>query len=173
MAAPVDIDKFYGDNDDATLLDEFVCQLRRAWETQPNLSLERKVDMIIEHSGPDVRAEIRCLEPADRQDPELVLAMLNRVFGETRSPSALLLSLLTTVQHPGETVRRFSYRVRDLFDTLVKRQKTLGEAPTSTSMLRNHFVSGLQNVTLQNFLRERMCEETRRTSEEDELDERF
>ena len=156
ISRPVEVRKFYGDSDDTAVLQEFECQIKRAYEELNNPTNERKINLIIDNVGPEVRAEIRCLDPNLALDPEVVLQRIRSVFGEKRSPSRLLQVLLNIRQEEGESIRKYSYRLNEAYDGLIRRQASLGEASTPCAILRDHFVSGLRDLTLRSYMRERM-----------------
>ena len=154
LAQPVKIERFSGSKDD---VDEFVATIELAWEAQPTLSCTRRLEMIKRNVSLDVRQEIACMHETTAADPHKVLEGLVQIFGELRTPSALLQDYLTISQRPGESVRTFSCRLKASFDTLVKRQRLVcKDDVTPSSLLTNHFIENLQNGILRSYLRERM-----------------
>ena len=159
MAQPVEVRKFYGDEGDRSRVLDFKAEMLHAWEAQPSLSSARKLDMLKQNVGRDIQLEITCMSPETTADPMKVLEKLVEIFGERRSPSALLQELLSIRQHPGEPTRKFSCRLKLAFDTLQKREVVLNTtSKTNVSILRDHFLSGLYNKHLQSYLREKLVD---------------
>ena len=156
MAQPVEVRKFYGD-EDRERIDRFVKEVERAWESQATAA--RKLDFLDQHVGVEVRQEIACMEPEVRESPEAVLKELKRIYGENRSPSTLLQAMLTVRQREGESTRKYSGRLKSAYDTLTKRQEALSTDVTTASILRDHFMAGLINKNLQSYLREKLIEQ--------------
>ena len=158
LAQPVEIRQFYGDEVDRSRILQFKSEVLQAWEVQPHLSTKRKLDMIVQYVGPEVRQEIACMDEVTAADPLKVLNALVGIFGDRRSPPVLLQEFLSTKQRTGETARRFSYRVKTAFDALVNRQRFLSVEVTMETLLTDHFVENLNSGLLRSYLRERMHE---------------
>ena len=157
LAQPaVQIKRFSGNKEE---VDEFAANIQLAWESQPTLSSTRMLEMIKRNVSLEVRQEIACMAETTIADPLKVLETLVQIFGERRTPSALLQEFLTLSQRPEESVRKFSGRLKASFDILVKRQRVLSpDDLTPASLLRDHFVENLNSGLLRSYLRERMHE---------------
>ena len=83
LTREIKIRKFFGTEEEYAA-EEFEEEMRRGWATQPGLSNWRKLDLILAHVGPVVRAELRCQEDSVQSDPEKALQALVTIFGEKR-----------------------------------------------------------------------------------------
>ena len=147
-----EIRAFYGDGG-GRVAEEFADAVLREWRTQPHLTEEGRLDVILSNIGPTVRAELRCQDEETRASAQLTLDCILRAFGEARSTRDLHLELLRTAQRPGETVQEYSHRVRDSFDALRSRQKTLGEQEAADGELQEQFLTGLADPVARRMLR--------------------
>ena len=154
LAREVPIRRFHGYGEDSHRATEFKADIERAWNAQPGLSSQRKLDILLQNIGPIVRDELQCQTAAVQDDPAESLKVIVSVFGERRTPAQLHDALRQTRQLPGETVRLFSHRARSAFSALVGRQETLGIAKEDESTLRDHFVSAVNDPMLSRYLAE-------------------
>ena len=154
MAPETPIRRFYGDGD-ASLASMFEEEVRRAWAARPHLSAAGRMDLLRVHLGPAVKAELMWHAEVG-EDPEAALATILRIYGERRTPAQLLQVLYQTVQLPGETVRRFSHRLQEAYNSLIGRQKMLGEAPYQIKLAQDHFISSLRDPVLVSTLNEKV-----------------
>ena len=153
-----EIRKFFGEGD-ARLAEEFKEEVERVWASQRGLTEDAKLDVILSNVGPTVRAELRCQPEDVRKSAQKSLETITRIFGETRSVADLQIALYNTAQRTGESVRLYSHRVLDAFETLTRRQKSLGEDETRDSVLASQLVSGLCDPVLCRILRDRLHRE--------------
>ena len=149
----IEIRKFFGDGE-ARLAEDFKEEVQRAWSSQSVTSEQAKLDVILSNIGPTVRAELRCQPLAVQQSADKSLSAIVRVFGESRSVSELLVALYSCCQRVGEPVRFYSHRLQDAYDTLIRRQAALDEPKADDKLLRDQFVSGLQDPVLVRILRD-------------------
>lgn len=148
--------RFFGTEGEGHLAEEFEEEIRRAWDAQPGITAERKMDLLKSNVGPVVRDELRCQEEDIQKDAEKALRKIVEVFGERRTPSALLQCLFNLQQNGGETIRAYSHRIKAAHDRYMKRMKVLGMSGSSEDILRDHFVNSLTDLTLIRYLRERI-----------------
>lgn len=156
LAKEITVRKFFGTEGESYQADEFEEEIRRAWNAQPGLSQERRLDLLKGNIGPVVRDELRCQDVAVQEDPDQALSTIVQIFGERRSPSTLLQAIFSTQQYHGETIRAYSHRLRSLYDKLTKRQIVLGETKSEEKVLRDHFINSLSDLTLIRYLREQV-----------------
>ena len=154
LAREVPIRRFHGYGEDSHRAVEFKADIERAWNAQPGLSDQRKLDLLLQNVGPIVRDELQCQTAAIQEDPAESLKVIVSVFGERRTPAQLHDALRQTRLLPGETVRLFSHRARSAFSSLVGRQETLGMAEEQETTLRDHFISAVGDPMLSRYLSE-------------------
>lgn len=152
MPPQVHVSTFYGGADDHGLLvEEFAMQLKALWRSC-HLSNEQQLSSIMQYSGPDVRLEIRNLSEAIRQDPRRVLDELVKIFGDCRHPHELARSFYGQRQRQGEGVQLFANRLQRAYEKLVRREAALGEPETPAVRLRQQFIAGINDPSLQGTL---------------------
>ena len=154
MVRPPVIRQFCGDEGDCSVFEDFRADIQQAWQDRPDFSEARKLDFLMQHVGPTVRQEIACMDSITRGKAQSVLEALEKAFGEQRCPTVLLLQLLQTSQRVGETIRRYSCRLKTTYDTLVARERVLKDDCTPESRLLDRFIGGLVDRPLRNMLRE-------------------
>ena len=152
MAPQVQVGTFYGTmDDDGLLVEEFTTQLRALWRSC-QMSKEQQLGSINQYSGPDVRLEIRNLPEATRNDPQRILDELIKIFGDSRHPHELARNFYGHRQRPAETVQLYANRLQRAFEKLVRREVALGEPETPVVRLRQQFIAGLRDPSLQGTL---------------------
>ena len=156
-----EVRKFFGDGE-ARLAEEFKEEIQRVWAAQPGLSEEAKLDILLCNIGPTVRAELRCQPAEVQKSADKSLSAIVRVFGESRPIPELLVALYSCGQRSGEPVRFFSHRVQDAYDTLIRRQAVLKEKQADDTLLRDQFVSGLQDPVLVRILKDSVHKDSTR-----------
>lgn len=155
IESPKTIRHFSGDGEPARA-QEFAEQVRRAWASLPvNTTAAKKLDIIFENVGSNIKAELRCAEPDVRADPEKLLNLILAVFGERRTPMQLRQLMEQQRQLVGESVRDFSNRMMGHFVSLQNRQKALDLPKAPESDLTEHLVTALSDITLTRTLREK------------------
>ena len=150
----VKIRTFLGDRNADRVLG-FEEDVRRAWRSISEADLARRLDVILDHVGPSVHLELSCHDAAIQKDPESLLQLIVKVFGESRSPHQLLRVLLDLHQQ-SDDVRSFSHLLKQSFDRLVARQKQLSMPAEPDTTLREQFVLGLRDVDLRRKLKEKV-----------------
>lgn len=145
---------FYGD--DEREASRFEDEVRRAWTLIPVGDVQNRIDVILDHIGPDVRDELRCMEDAVKGDPEHLLVAILATFGDNRDPTELLHELLSLRQRDGESVRAYSNRSKRCYDLLVKRQRSLRQDPHDETILRDHFWRSVKDSVLSRVLQQEL-----------------
>ena len=148
------IQRFYGD--DPTQCVQFEEDVRHSWASIPARDTRHRLDIIKTNAGPLVRAEITCMTDEAQKDPEQVLQLICKRFGERRSTSELLQILVGLHQGPGERVLEFSHRCKASFLDLTNRQKAVGEPVLPETTLINHFSRNVRDRQLAKYLKEKM-----------------
>ena len=120
------------------------------WERgSPHLTADQRINSIICNCEPDVRLEVRNMQAHTQRDPEQILAGILRIFGERRHPHELACCFYSSQQRPGEAIHLYANRLQRSFERLTRREATLGHQVTLSVTLRQKFVSGLQDPSLQ------------------------
>ena len=153
MVRPPVIRQFCGDEGDCSVFEDFRADIQLAWQDRPDFSEARKLDFLMRHVGPDVRQEIACLDDLTRGKGHSVLKALVEIYGEQRTSEVLMQQLLATNQWSGESLRRYSCRVKAAYDTLVARQRALKQDVSAEALLLRQFERGLADRYLRNHLR--------------------
>ena len=150
------IRKLHGDEDDnGESVEEWQEEVRRAWATQ-RLDKEGKLGVIKQYIGPIVKAELRAAPDEVKDDPERLLQLIVREFGETRSSLELLQVLLGLRQRESEKIRCFSNRMQAAFDALQNREKAMGDRLSEEKVLVQHFITAVRDPVLASTLREKL-----------------
>ena len=148
------IQRFEGD--DPTQCLQFEEDVRHSWASIPKEDTRHRLDVIKTNAGSLVRAEIKCMTEEAQKDPDEVLKLIVKRFGERRSTSELLQILVGLHQRPGERVLEYSHRCKASFLDLVNRQKAVGEPVLQETALINHFCRNVRDRQLAKHLKEKM-----------------
>lgn len=149
------IRKFSGSVDDC--VSDFIAQVKALFESRQLKEAER-IELITSNVSKNVRDELKCCPPETLKSAALILKALESTYGERRCVSELLGQFYNVRQRSSETVRTYSHRLKNAFDALRDRQKALDAAPVELTLLRDHFVSQLNNTLLRKKLKERVYE---------------
>ena len=139
------IHTLYGDEPEEAGL--FEDEVRRAWTSIPVTQVQQRLDVVLDNIGPEVRDEVRCMDRATRENPELLLSSLLQIYGDSRDETALMRDFLAMKQRPGESVRHYTHRLQKTYDYMEK--KGVGAAGR---LLRDHFYRSLQDSVLSRVL---------------------
>lgn len=85
---------------------EFIDDIVRVLKTRPS-SNEEKVDYLKSPMDGPAEEEIRYGEPSLEKDPQEVLDMLRKTFGEKSTPSELTADFYSTKQEENQTLQEF------------------------------------------------------------------
>ena len=148
--------KLYGDEaDDGQTVEEWQEDVRWEWRSQ-RLDKQGKLELIHQHIGPLVKAELRASPEKVRNNPSKALNLIAREFGEVRSPTELYLAFLNMRQEIGESARLYANRLQAAFDKLQKRQSALKDRPADEKVLVQQYVRTVRDPVLASTLREKL-----------------
>ncbi|XP_059158532.1 uncharacterized protein LOC131942651 [Physella acuta] len=151
----VTIRRFHGDGH-ADEVERFIRDVSRAWKVRKDLSDEERRDFLWSHLGESVLAELKCHPKVVRDNPEETFKVLRAIYGEQRSVSQLTGAFQQIHQHRAESVRAYSHRLHEAFESLTARQEALKVSLTDEQILRDHFVENLQDPILRRYLGEEL-----------------
>ena len=149
-----DIPRF--SEDGPTDFAEFDRQIRLACLERPGITEEEKVDLVWSNLSPFVQDEVLCHPPQTRKTADGVLGIVRTQFGDKRTLNQLIYEFHSVVQHPVEGVREFSHRLNKAYLALVRKQEEEEVPQTEERILRDVFVSQLNDSFLRGLLRERV-----------------
>lgn len=151
----VSIRRFHGDGH-ADEVERFIRDVSRAWKVRKDKSNEERQDFLWTHLGESVIAELKCHPKVVRDDPEETFKVLRAIYGEQRSVSQLTGAFQQIHQQRAESVRAYSHRLHEAFESLTARQAALKVSLTDDQILRDHFVENLQDPILRRYLGEEL-----------------
>jgi len=148
---------------------------------QITMTPPEKVDFIMSHMDGPAKEEVRMYSEKERSNPNFLLDVLARAFGEKRSSSQLLKMFYVRKQKENETLRTgYSYSLNELLKRITKADPKAVPDPEKT--LRDKFADNVRDPflrkELKKFIRERqpafldLREEPLRWSEEKERPQR-
>ena len=124
-----------------------------------------RIEFIYEHVDGKVKAELRYRPEEDKRDAENILAIIQRVFGDSESLSALQEKFFRRVQKEGETLLEYSLALMQLFDKI---QKCVGGGSLSRRgdtnadrTLKDKFTEGVRDDHLRRELRRLLMDDER------------
>lgn len=112
---------------------------------------EQRCDFLLSALEGDARREVVILEPEDRSTPELIFRHLEELFGDKISIALLRSMFFDCRQRPGETVRAFMLRLRELAQRLQRRDPRGLEQVDR--LLRDQFLLGMYEGDLRQELK--------------------
>lgn len=133
--------------------------VRRAWKSIPKEDEVRRLDVILDHIGPSVALELSCQDPASQKDPEELIKLILKIYGESRSPHQLL-KVLLDIHQQSDDVRTFSQLLKQSYDQLVRRQAQLKLSTEPDKTLREQFVLGIRDLDLKRRLKEKVRQDS-------------
>lgn len=142
--------KFYGTGQPD--LDEFHEQIEALYASR-HCSPQEKTNILLSHLGDSVKEEVYCHPATKRDSAENILKLLKEVYGDQKTLSELLGQFYMISQRSVESIREFSHRLNRAF--LKINQKAEAGHPLGDTVLRDHFLSKVNN----DFLRKRLREE--------------
>ncbi|KAL8592299.1 hypothetical protein ACOMHN_036933 [Nucella lapillus] len=129
-------------------LAEFKEKCVAAWESQ-NIQLEKDQRKFVKsHLSESVKDDLDCYPKEHLETLENIWNILEKAYGDQRPVQQLLTTFNSLAQYPGEGVRDFSNRVNKAFRDLTARQRVEGQRPLDEQILRDQFISGLQDGIL-------------------------
>lgn len=110
-------------------------------------SEKEKVSFVLNHLSGQAKREVRL--HGTKAKPDQIFTILLENFGGLQLLSAAQRNFFERVQQPGESVREFSLSLSDLMNVTKKIKSTGSE----DEVLRDHFISGLNDSVLRKELR--------------------
>ncbi|CAG5136416.1 unnamed protein product, partial [Candidula unifasciata] len=145
----------FGQHDGPTV-EDYLREVRSVWRTGA-LSREDRLDVILDSITSRVRRELKLHSPDE--DPEEMLQVMLRIYGEKRSMQELLSAFYSTHQNPRENLHEFSHRLHQLYEEIVIAQTMHGLTPLSERSLRDQFASQIKDDLARRMLKERLLQE--------------
>ncbi|KAL8558605.1 hypothetical protein ACOMHN_046322 [Nucella lapillus] len=102
--------------------------------------------------------DLDCYPKEHLETLENIWNILEKAYGDQRPVQQLLTTFNSLAQYPGEGVRDFSNRVNKAFRDLTARQRAEGQRPLDEQILRDQFISGLQDGILMRQVRAKTME---------------
>ncbi|KAL8600550.1 hypothetical protein ACOMHN_005044 [Nucella lapillus] len=102
--------------------------------------------------------DLDCYPKEHLETLENIWNILEKAYGDQRPVQQLLTTFNSLTQYPGEGVRDFSNRVNKAFRDLTARQRAEGQRPLDEQILRDQFISGLQDGILMRQVRAKTME---------------
>ena len=150
LARERSVKNFYG-GEQALLT--FEREVRARFE-EGNATEAEKVAFILDHLGPEVREEVEVRPAADRATSAALLTILHQVYGAADDLGELQAQFYR-LQQDNQTVRDYSRRLDVLLKRIQALQRAANLGETGDKVLRDTFVKGLADLTLQRQLREK------------------
>ncbi|KAL8624911.1 hypothetical protein ACOMHN_016207 [Nucella lapillus] len=139
-------------------LAEFKEKCVAAWESQ-NIQLEKDQRKFVRsHLSESVKDDLDCYPKEHLETLENIWNILEKAYGDQRPVQQLLTTFNSLAQYPGEGVRDFSNRVNKAFRDLTARQRAEEQRPLDEQILRDQFISGLQDGILMRQVRAKTME---------------
>ncbi|KAL8571446.1 hypothetical protein ACOMHN_064984 [Nucella lapillus] len=139
-------------------LAEFKEKCVAAWESQ-NIQLEKDQRKFVRsHLSESVKDDLDCYPKEHLETLENIWNILEKAYGDQRPVQQLLTTFNSLAQYPGEGVRDFSNRVNKAFRDLTARQRAEGQRPLDEQILKDQFISGLQDGILMRQVRTKTME---------------
>ena len=110
-----------------------------------------RVNFILSHLDRDVKNELRVYLNLSQTSSTDIFQILLSSYGDDRFVEQVRFEFSTRVQRPGETIQQYSAALIDLMVNLSIRMPM--EHQTMQDMLMEHFVTGILDAQLQNYLR--------------------
>ena len=139
--------------EDTLTIEAWITEVHKCWEGK-ELTGSEQVVFIIDHLIGNAKAEVEFHPTSTRETPEQVFALLTEHF---RSPHSYIHSLAQFSQRhqrTGESVRQFSYALKELMDTV--NRAAPGVVPNGGKILRDHFIEHVRDQALRRMLDQRI-----------------
>lgn len=125
---------------------EWKAQVKFMLSSMPSRSNVQKSDFIIGALDGEARREVVILAAEQRSTPALIFKYLDGLYGDNTPIAHLRGMFFDCRQRPGESVRAFSLRCRELFQRLKDRDPDVFSE--AGQVLRDQFTMGLQDTEL-------------------------
>ena len=139
------IPKLKGKNDED---DEWIDDVRHYMGVS-RLNDDEKLEFILQHLWGTAKSEVKFRIEGKSKTPESVLGIIQAVFGQADSVSALQEAFWKRNQQSGELVLEYSLELLKLHSNITKKDKNFG----GTSMLKGKFTEGVREDFLRRELR--------------------
>lgn len=117
-----------------------------------HMSPAEQAIFLFDHLEGEAREEIKYRSQQEREDPNQILAILQELYGCSRSYVSLQEEFFSRKQQDGETLQEFSHALLCLMDKVVK--KTPGVFPNKDVLLRDQFVEHVVDCSLRRELKQ-------------------
>ncbi|KAL8580634.1 hypothetical protein ACOMHN_043450 [Nucella lapillus] len=119
---------------------------------------KRQRKFVRSHLSESVKDDLDCYPKEHLETLENIWSVLEKAYGDQRPVQQLLATFNSHEQYPGEGVRDFSNRVNKAFRDFTARQRAEGQRPLNEHILRDKFISGLQDGILMRQVRAKTME---------------
>ena len=103
-------------------------------------------DFLLTHLEGAARKEMRMLSSEDKKDPEKILSLIEKQFGERLKSSQIINEFHKRDQKRTESLREYSHALLELTDRAIRQLPDLADG--KDSLLCQRFIDGLQDKTL-------------------------
>lgn len=142
MGAPW-VPKFSGEGESCRFI-EWRTQIEALIRAQ-GLSAEQRVDFVLSALEGNAKREVALLASEKRNTDTAILQELARLYGSQQPVAQLRICFFKCKQEPGEDVRAFTLRLRELHHKWRAREPLTAEA--DDELLRTQFITGLRPGT--------------------------
>lgn len=121
------------------------------------LSLSDRAFFLFDHLEGEAKEEIKHRSCADREDPDKILAILQKLFGCTKSYVALQEAFFSRKQQEGESLQEFSLALMALVEKV--RQRAPTGMLNAEALLRDQFIEHVLEGSLRLELMQFVCKQ--------------